>query len=534
VYYCGTVIFLRECVVLKKPSIAIFSTISIFIFTIMILAPKTSEAQTDNLSVCSALAQEALDQSAQNCGDLGVNDACYGYNRVSVLFNRDLSEDLFSEPSDRADVAELQTIETSAYNQSSAFWGVAVMKLQANIPNTLPGQAVTFILMGETEVQDAAPAEGVVLPSTVTVAVQPLTRSNIRSKPTTRANVVAIVESGQALDADAVDETGSWVRVTADGVPGWISSLAVGDPDVSTLPVITGESFAPMQAFYLKTKFGKPECDEAPSTLLVQGPKNIAIDLRVNGADITISSSVLLRTTDENTLELIVLDGKAVVGNLTIPTGFRSFVPLNNNTDNPEATAEPLAMASGDWQGCQPLTEEERASLQTFTTIPASLLSYEVTVPEQASGSCPRQGFITTNPQGQNNTQTQTNTNVDCSNFRPTSPLGGASFGLNTFYWDAAPGATSYRVKLYNIDGAYAGAAETSGSGTSLSLDTSIAAGGYSFTWEVEALVNGQVACTSSSVTMSLGAPQPPPQSPGQHSFQATPSPAITPPPFPT
>jgi hypothetical protein len=519
--------------VLKKRSIIIFTTISIFVFTMLILAPKTSEAQTDNLSVCSELAQEALNQSAQNCGDLGVNAACYGYNRVSVLFNSDLSEDLFSEPADRADVAQLQTIETSAYNLNSEFWGVAVMKLQANIPNTLPGQSVTFILMGETEVVDAAPDDSLVLPSTVTVAVQPLNRSNIRSRPTTRANVVAIVESGQALEADAVNETGSWVRVTANGIPGWISSLAVGDPDVSTLPVITGESFAPMQAFYLKTKFGKPECDEAPSTLLVQGPKNIAIDLRVNGADITISSTVLFRTTDENTLELTVLEGKAVVSNLTIPAGFRSFVPLTTNGETPEATVEPLAVASGDWQGCQPLTDEERASLQTFTNIPASLLSYAITVPDQASGNCPRQGQITTNPQGQNNTQ-QTNRNVDCSNFRPTSPLGGASFGLNTFYWDPAPGATSYRVKLYNINGAYAGAAETSGSGTSLNLDTSIASGGYSFTWEVEALVNGQVACTSSSVTMSLGAPQPPPQSPGQPSFMATPSPAATPPVFPT
>lgn len=515
----------------KKRSIAIFSTISIFIFTLMILAPKTSEAQTDNLSVCSALAQEALNQSAQNCGDLGVNAACYGYNRVSVLFNSDLSEDLFSKPADRADVAQLQTIETSAYNLNSEFWGVAVMKLQANIPNTLPGQSVTFILMGETEVVDAAPADSLVLPSTVTVAVQPLTRSNIRSRPTTRANVVAIVDSGQALEADAVDESGLWVRVTADGIPGWISSLAVGDPDVSTLPVITGESFAPMQAFYLKTKFGKPECDEAPSTLLVQGPKNIAIDLRVNGADITISSSVLIRTTDENTLELIVLDGKAVVSNLTIPAGYKSIVPLNANGDDP-ATIEPLALVSGKWQACQPLTEEERATLQTYSTIPASLLSYAITVPEQADGNCPQQGQITTNAQTQNNTQT--NRNVDCSNFRPTSPLSGASFGLNTFYWDPAPGATSYRVKLYNINGAYAGAAETSGSGTSLSLDTSIAAGGYSFTWEVEALVNGQVACTSSSVTMSLGAPQPPPQSQGHPSFQATPSPAITPNPNPT
>jgi hypothetical protein len=39
---------------------------------------------------------------------------------------------------------------------------------------------------------------------------------------------------------------------------------------------------------------------------------------------------------------------------------------------------------------------------------------------------------------------------VDCRSFHATSPLNGLNYGENTFYWDAAPGATQYRVTVYN------------------------------------------------------------------------------------
>jgi hypothetical protein len=494
--------------VFAKRHFVVLSTLVFIFFALIIFSSRPSEAQNAG-GTCSALAEEALNQSGQNCDGLGINAACYGYNRVSVLFNQDVAEDQFSKPADRADVSVLQSIETSAYDQTSDFWGIAVMKLQANIPNTLPGQAVTFILMGETQVQDAVPPESQMLPSAAVITVQPSARSNVRSKPSLRANVLVAVEAGVDLQADAVDETGNWLRVVANGVPGWINRATVGDVDASTLPTITSEAMSPMQAFYLKTKFGKAECDEAPSALLVQGPKNLSIDLSVNGANITIHSTVLFRTIDENTLELIVLDGEAVVDGLVIPTGFRSVISLKDLQVSLPGLAENLqtvSTADGNWTDCLPISDEERVSLQTFTNIPANLLSYPVTIPEGVSGACAQPGSAPPlSSQPSTNTQ-----GVDCSAFRPTSPLGGASYGLNTFYWDAAPGATSYRVKLYDANGNFAGSMDTSGAQTSLDLDTAIAGTGYSFSWEVEALVDGQSACSSNRVTMGLGAPPAP------------------------
>jgi LysM repeat protein len=93
-------------------------------------------------------------------------------------------------------------------------------------------------------------------------------------------------------------------------------------------------------------------------------------------------------------------------------------------------------------------------------------------------------------------------TPVDCSKFRATSPLDGLPYGMATFYWDGAPGATGYRVNIFNQDekgGALVGSFAAQGTNTNLTADLSIESVGYgfSFAWEVQALYNGQVACTS-------------------------------------
>ncbi|MBZ0289888.1 MAG: hypothetical protein K8I30_19855, partial [Anaerolineae bacterium] len=182
-----------------------------------------------------------------------------------------------------------------------------------------------------------------------------------------------------------------------------------------------------------------------------------------------------------------------------------------------------VAVVEGEWTDCLPITDEQRASLQSLADIPASLLSYPVTIPGEVSGNCLRPGQSVFSGNGQSTTSTIRG--VDCSGFRPTSPLGGASYGPNTFYWDAAAGATSYRVRLYDAGGTLAGVVNTGGAETSLSLDTAIAGTGYRFSWEVVALKDGREACTTSRVTMALGAPPPPSQP--QHML-ATPSAAVT------
>jgi LysM repeat protein len=95
---------------------------------------------------------------------------------------------------------------------------------------------------------------------------------------------------------------------------------------------------------------------------------------------------------------------------------------------------------------------------------------------------------------------------ADCSRFRATSPLQGLNNGSNVFYWDPAPGATSYRVNIYNFDlgGTLMASYEVNGLLSRLQGDVSDGAvgGGFRFGWEVQALVNDQIACSSPLLTM--------------------------------
>jgi hypothetical protein len=96
---------------------------------------------------------------------------------------------------------------------------------------------------------------------------------------------------------------------------------------------------------------------------------------------------------------------------------------------------------------------------------------------------------------------------VDCNRFRATSPLDGLNYGPNTFYWDPASGVDGYRVNIYNVgeEGGALAASFSAGAGsTNLVADlTNETVGyGFSFAWEVHALLNGQVICRSQRYTI--------------------------------
>src|SRR5437870_1259201 len=103
-------------------------------------------AQQDD---CPTLVEEALTDLGQNCDALDRNSACYGYNKLSATFNEEQPDDFFSKVSDRTALNVLDTLSTTPLDTTAKTWGVAVMKVQANVPNSLPGQSVIFVLLGD-------------------------------------------------------------------------------------------------------------------------------------------------------------------------------------------------------------------------------------------------------------------------------------------------------------------------------------------------------------------------------------------------
>lgn len=484
----------------KRIALGLFLILGAF----LVFSGQSGQAQVEQ-SACPALVEKALADLGNNCDALDKNNACYGFNRVDATFAEEVPDDFFSQPTDRSPLPALKTIETAPLDEELERWGIAVMNVQANVPNTLPGQSVVFMLMGDVQLENAVSPEDE-LNLGPTVDITPNVRANIRSNPSLNANIVGGVNAGTQLTADATSPDQNWFRVMYETGPGWINRGVLGSlPDISTLPVITQESRTPMQSFYFTTGFGTPACNEAPpSVLVVQGPENVQVDITANGADIQIGSTIALWLTDDDQMQLIVISGEARVGDLIIPAGFTVFAKVQRNPDG-SINLENI----GEWTGFRALTEEELGWLQPLEGIPSNLLHYPIIIPSLEDIQQIRIIFTgggNTGGGGGLQGGSGGGGGADCGNFRPTSPLNGFPFGTATFYWDGAPGATSYVVNVYDENGNVVGSFETDGSSTSVTGDVS-GGGGSFFTWRVSALVNGQTACTTEPVLAFRAAP---------------------------
>jgi hypothetical protein len=464
--------------------------------------------QAQDAGQCSALVQKAIQALGQNCDGLDRNSACYGFDQVSATFFQDVPDATFAKPSDKTPLTELQTIATTPLDEALQRWGIALMRVQANVPNSLPGQAVIFMLLGGTNAENAVRPE-YALASDLSVKVETTDKANVRSGPSTRNNVLGAVDAGTQLDADGVNDGRDWLRVLYKDGPAWLNAGAVKpNDDLGKLPIITPETKTPMQAFYFKTKFNQSDCVQAPDTLLIQGPKSMKVDLLANQATVNIGSTILLKQTDEHTMELLVLDGEAQVNNLLIPTGWKAFAPLSPPDDKTKnaLTLDDPKVIGGPWRECTPISPEEIAVLKGLEGIPASLLNYPIVVPDAAEGKCGPP--LSTPPKGNTgggSTGGQCATVIDgpakgradCCNLRTLSPVGSVPYGDVTFSWGAVPGATQYKLNFFAQDGSYITSYLTKGAETSMTIFTPTLTNGSIFTWEVEALVGGANACTS-------------------------------------
>ncbi len=108
---------------------------------------------------CPTLVDAALDALDQVCSHLGRDTACYGHNRVEATFRVPDDSPAFASPADTVPLRTLQTITTSPLDSAREQWGLAVLHVQADVPETLPGQAITFLLMGEATLQDETPPD---------------------------------------------------------------------------------------------------------------------------------------------------------------------------------------------------------------------------------------------------------------------------------------------------------------------------------------------------------------------------------------
>jgi len=137
--------------------------VAVFVVTSCNMAAQSSVAEpVEQVSTpppdisCDQLVTLAETSVGLVCNGIGRNQACYGNHLVSVEFQPNSSL-TFQKSGDTVDLLQVKKLSTSPLNIQTRDWGIAVVKAQANLPDALPGQNVTFLLYGDTTVDNPSP-----------------------------------------------------------------------------------------------------------------------------------------------------------------------------------------------------------------------------------------------------------------------------------------------------------------------------------------------------------------------------------------
>lgn len=108
---------------------------------------------------CPAIVETALAAADELCANTGRNQACYGHFAINAVPQPGATGFVFVDTGDIVDVSQIQSLHLQPMNEATQQWGVAMMRLQANLPGTLPGQNVTFLMFGDVEIANAVPED---------------------------------------------------------------------------------------------------------------------------------------------------------------------------------------------------------------------------------------------------------------------------------------------------------------------------------------------------------------------------------------
>ncbi|NWF70763.1 MAG: SH3 domain-containing protein [Chloroflexi bacterium] len=333
-----------------------FAFFSSAFFCLILLALWPVNAQSDH---CPALVATALANVDALCAETGRNQACYGNLRLDAQAQPDTALQ-FAAPGDIADIASLTL---SGMDASVPQWGIAFLQLQANLPDTLPGQNITMLLFGDTALTPAPPL------AEVTLTVAGSENIRVRARPDSQSDVLEVLPGGAAVTANGRTADGDWLRLAlADGRIGWAAAfLFVSTDEINTLAVVGADDavYAPLQAFYFRSGLGDAPCAAAPRDgMLIQTPEGAgSVTLLLNNVRITFGSTAYVQSPGD-TMTVHLLEGQAQISALAgaqdMLPGTSVSVALDENGVAAAAPQAPVPYTPDEW-GTLPLDTLPRA-----------------------------------------------------------------------------------------------------------------------------------------------------------------------------
>ena len=263
---------------------------------------------------CPEMVTQAMTATTEVCDGAGRNQACYGHVQLAAEPQVGVSHFVFSQSGDVANVFDIQSLRLSAMNADAGVWGVALMRLQASLPEAAPKKNITLLMFGEVEIENAVestPLADVTVRSSQTI--------NVRLLPSSEATIVTTAAPQTALLATGRNGDSSWLRVkVADGRAGWVyAPLVSSTDDLETLSVVEPASiyYSPMQAFYFQSGVDDAACPEAPNSgVLIQTPEGVGkVTFLINEVDIQLGSTVFFEAQTGGEMTVSVVEGSATV-----------------------------------------------------------------------------------------------------------------------------------------------------------------------------------------------------------------------------
>ncbi|MBI1280161.1 MAG: hypothetical protein GC179_18685 [Anaerolineaceae bacterium] len=265
---------------------------------------------------CTTFVKQALAATDKACINTGRNEACYGHISLDAQPQSQDPAFKFNEVGDRVDVARVSRLRLSPMDVKSDVWGVALLKVQADIPNDMPNANVSVLVFGDVELENAIPD-----PVFVDVVVAGPSNANIRRQPSNRGFVLSSLAPTTKVQAKGRSKDGAWLYIGLPGGKGngWVRrSLMKSTDDLTKLkeldPSLT--SYGPMQAFYLQNGKKQTSCQSVPNDgILIQTPEGVAqVQLWINEVKIKLGSTAFIQAQPENkVMTVTTLEGAAHV-----------------------------------------------------------------------------------------------------------------------------------------------------------------------------------------------------------------------------
>jgi len=339
----------------------------LLVAALLIQNPLDATAQATATSApikCSQVIPQAVKNLSASCHDLSPDQVCYGNKSLTVQFLDSATATVtpapFQQVGDVAAISSLKSITTAPLNLKTGEWGLAVLKMKASVPGTTTGQAVTFVLYGDTTVTGlSAPDPNIPTPTPYTCSGVTNRATYLRTQPDPNAQKVVLVPANATINATGRLFQNTWITADYQGQSGW---LLMGNNiklscDVNSLNGAGADTPALLSgsgAFYFTTGVSaQAECQDVPSAgLLIQSesPGGQKVMFRANGADITIGSTVLLTANRNDKMTMYVYEGQGWMRSdgmeQTSKSGQKMSVPLSNGpvsglTDGLQANGAP-------------------------------------------------------------------------------------------------------------------------------------------------------------------------------------------------